>query len=103
MYKGKLRVVVPTGWTAPSKTANSAGLVQTTLGTLATSSQTITITALSLQPGASVTITYGNVANGAVGVKVGKSTGTFKFTTSEGSTSGAAFVSLAVSPTVKLT
>ena len=103
LYKGKLRIVVPTGWTAPSKSSTSAGFVQSTMGSVATSSQTITITALSVAPGATVTITYGNVANGAAGVKVGKSTGTFKFTTSEGSTSGAAFVALAVSPTVKLT
>jgi hypothetical protein len=103
LYKGKLRIVVPTGWTAPSKTLTSAGLVHASLGTLAISGQTITITALSLQPGASVTISYGNVANGATGVKVAKSAGTYTFATGEASTSGASFVALAVSPTVKLT
>jgi hypothetical protein len=36
-------------------------------------------------------------------VKVAKSAGTYTFATGEASTSGASFVALAVSPTVKLT
>jgi hypothetical protein len=102
LFKGKLRIVVPTGWTAPSKSATSPGLAQTSMGSVAVSGQSITITSLYLQPSATVTVTYGTIANGKTGVKVGGS-GTYTFATKEASSSGGTLVSLAASPKVKLT
>jgi hypothetical protein len=102
LFNGKLKITVPSGWTAPSKTATSAGLVTTSMGSVSVSGQAITISGIRLAPGAAFTITYGSVAGGKKGVTVPSSSGTYTFTTKEGSVSGATPVPLASSPTVKV-
>ena len=100
LYDGKLKITVPSGWTAPSKTSTSPGLVATSMGSISISGQTITISGLRLAPGAAFTVTYGSTAGGKKGVTVPSSTGAYTFTTKQGSASGANPVPLASSPTV---
>jgi hypothetical protein len=100
LYDGKLKITVPSGWTAPSKTTTSPGLVTTSMGSLSISGQTITISGLRLAPGAAFTVTYGSTAGGKKGVTVPSSTGAYTFTTKQGSASGANPVPLASSPSV---
>ena len=100
LYDGKLKITVPSGWTAPSQTTTSPGLVTTSIGSVSISGQTITISGLRLAPGASFTVTYGSIAGGKKGVTVPSSTGAYTFTTKQGSVSGANPVPLASSPTV---
>jgi hypothetical protein len=100
LYDGKLKITVPSGWTAPSKTTTSPGLVTTSMGSTSISGQTITVTGLRLAPGATFTVTYGSTAGGKKGVTVPSSTGAYTFTTKQGSASGATPVPLASSPTV---
>ena len=102
LFDGKLKITVPTGWTAPSKTTTSAGLVTTSMGSVSVSGQAITISGIRLAPGAAFTVTYGSIAGGKKGVTVASSSGTYTFTTKEGSVSGATPVPLASSPTVKV-
>ena len=100
LYDGKLKITVPSGWTAPSKTSTSPGLVATSMGSISISGQTITISGLRLAPGAAFTVTYGSTAGGKKGVTIPSSTGAYTFTTKQGSASGANPVPLASSPTV---
>jgi len=102
LFDGKLKITVPSGWTAPSKTTTSAGLVTTSTGSVSVSGQAITISGIRLAPGAVFTVTYGSIAGGKKGVTVASSSGTYTFTTKEGSVSGATPVPLASSPTVKV-
>jgi hypothetical protein len=96
LYDGKLKITVPSGWTAPSQ----PGLVTASIGSMSVSGQTITISGLRLAPGAAFTVTYGSIAGGMAGVTVPSSTGAYIFTTKQGSVSGANPVPLASSPTV---
>ena len=100
LYDGKLKITVPSGWTAPSKTSTSPGLVATSIGSISISGQTITISGLRLAPGAAFTVTYGSTAGGKKGVTIPSSTGAYTFTTKQGSASGATPVPLASSPIV---
>ena len=100
LYDGKLKITVPSGWTAPSKTSTSPGLVATSMGSISISGQTITISGLRLAPGAAFTVTYGSTAGGKKGVTIPSSTGAYTFTTKQGSASGATPVPLASSPIV---
>ena len=102
LYDGKLKITVPSRWTAPSTTTTSPGLVTTSMGSLSISSQTITISGLRLAPGASFTVIYGSIAGGQKGVTVPSSTGVYTFTTTQGSTSSANPVNLTNSPTVRV-
>ncbi len=102
LYDGKLKITVPSRWTAPSTTSTSPGLVTTSMGSLSISSQTITITGLRLAPGTSFTVIYGSIAGGQKGVTVPSSTGVYTFTTKQGSTSSANPVNLTNSPTVRV-
>jgi len=102
LFDGKLKITVPSGWTAPSKTTTSAGVVTTSMGSVSVSGQAITISGIRLAPGAAFTVTYGSIAGGKKGVTVPSSSGTYTFTTKEGSVSGATPVPLASSPTVKV-
>src|SRR5690348_3118653 len=51
LFDGKLKITVPTGWTAPSKTTTSAGLVTTSTGSVSVSGQAITISGIRLRLG----------------------------------------------------
>jgi hypothetical protein len=102
LYNGKLRITVPTGWTAPSTIATSAGLVTTSNGTIAASSQAINVTGIRLAPGATLTITYGSTVNGAAGATVSSKAGTYTFTTKETSSGTGTLTAISGSPTVVL-
>jgi hypothetical protein len=102
LYNGKLRIVIPAGWTAPSTSTTAAGLVATSNGTVTTSNQVVTIAGIRLAPGAILTITYGSTANGATGVKVSSKAGTYPFTTKETSRGTGLLTAIAASPAVTL-
>ena len=59
---GTLTLVVPAGWNAPSTTGANAGYTTASTGTLAVAGQTITVSALTLAGGSTMTITYGSTA-----------------------------------------
>jgi hypothetical protein len=97
---GKLRITVPRGWKAPSTSAGSASRVTTSTGSISVSSQVIIVSGLLLAPGATVTITYGNISGGKAGLTAPSKTGPYTFATKEASTSGATPVAILGSPTV---
>ncbi|HET7380568.1 MAG TPA: putative Ig domain-containing protein [Gaiellales bacterium] len=99
LENGKLRITVPTGWTAPSTIATSAGLVTTSNGAIAASSQTINIS-IRVAPGATLTITYGSHGERAAGATVSSKAGTYTFTTKECSSGNGTLTSISGSPTV---
>ena len=92
----KLTLAIPTGWTAPSTSSSNIGFATAsggtgcTLGTLAVSSQTITVPITTCGAGDSFTITYGANA-GATAGSVG--TATFTTSTQQGSSGLAAIAS----------
>ena len=51
LTSGEVDVVVPTGWSTPSTTSSAAGYTTSSTGTLAVSSSTIQVTALTLSSG----------------------------------------------------
>src|SRR5207302_10745756 len=72
---GGVTLVVPSGWTAPSTTSNNAGYTTASSGTVSASSQTITVSWLTLAGGNTCTITYGDTSGGGSGVTATASTG----------------------------
>jgi hypothetical protein len=103
LWDGKIRVTIPTGWTAPSTTNTAPGHVTATIGTLSISKQTITVSKLRLAPGATLTITYGDTSNGTTGVTVPAKTTRYTFATKEASTATGTLAAISTSPRVKLT
>src|SRR5712691_5648442 len=97
---GKVDLIVPAGWSAPSTTNTVNGYSTSSAGTLSVSGQTISVTALTLAGGASFTITYGDKNAGSNnGATAGSTTGSVSFSTKENSTGGAT-VALGASPSL---
>ena len=51
---GKVSLQVPSGWSAPSTTPTDPGYITSSLGSLAVSNRTVTVSSLTLGPNASV-------------------------------------------------
>ena len=92
MTSGAVTIDVPAGWTAPQLAAG-AGQVTTSTGTLSVASQTITVSALSLNAGQTVTISY------LAGIAT-TTTGAANWTSKQKSTAGGALTNIAAQPSV---
>jgi fibronectin-binding autotransporter adhesin len=103
MSGGSVTVAVPAGWTAPVITS-APGCVSATVGTVATSGQTITVSGLSLAAGSSTVITYGATSGGACtagdGATATATTGAASWQGQEKSTAGGSLVTLGASPSI---
>ena len=92
MTAGAVTIDVPAGWTAP-QLALGAGQVTSSAGTVSVAGQTVTVSALSLNAGATVTITYaGGIATTTVGAA--------NWTSKQKSTAGGTLTNIAVQPSV---
>jgi hypothetical protein len=63
VHDASLRIAVPPEWTAPV-TSDAPGCTSATVGTVTTSGQTITVTAVTLPPTGQLVLTYGAVSGG---------------------------------------
>lgn len=97
---GELTLTVPSGWSAPSTTAASAGAVTSSCGSAATSAQTITVHNLSLAGGGTCTLTYGATSGGGPGASAPSSAGTSSFAASEQSAASGQLAPLGAAPAV---
>lgn len=106
MAAGSLTITVPSGWTAPT-TSNAPGCTTASAGTVAVSGQVITVSALTLASGGTVTITYGAVSGGsctsADGATSPSSAGTSTFAAQQSATAGGTLTALAASPSITVT
>ncbi|HXY80089.1 MAG TPA: S53 family peptidase, partial [Gaiellaceae bacterium] len=102
LSSGGISVTVPAGWSAPSTTGSAAGYTTSTCGTVAVSSSTIQVTAVTLAGGHGCTITYGSKASSGPGAAAQPSLGTASFATVEKSTAGGTLTALAASPSVSV-
>ncbi len=100
MNGGTVTLVVPAGWSAPSTVASAAGYTTSSAGTVATAGQTITLSALTLAGGATVTITYGSKAGGGPGATATATTGTQTWQGQERSTAAGALTNLGASSSI---
>ncbi|MBA2460941.1 MAG: hypothetical protein H0V45_04110, partial [Actinobacteria bacterium] len=75
MRNGSVTLAMPTGWSAPSTTAGTAGYTTSTAGTVGVGGQTVTVSGLTLVAGSTLTITYGSTAGGGPGATASATTG----------------------------
>jgi alpha-tubulin suppressor-like RCC1 family protein len=66
--RGQLTIVVPPGWSAPSRTPGSAGYVTASAGTVGVAGRTISISDLTLGPRETLKIRYANAAGPSTNV-----------------------------------
>jgi titin len=99
---GEIALIMPSGWSAPSKTANAAGYVTSTCGTVAISGSTIKVTGMTLAGTKTCTITYGSKAGHGPGAVAPTAAGTDTFKTFEASTSPGTLTLLRTSPVVNV-
>ena len=90
---GSVTVLVPAGWTVPSRTPGQAGYASSGSGVLSVSGRLITVTGVALAAGQRLTITY------AAGITPGRP-GTFTFVASERPDDAVPLAALSLSPSV---
>ena len=100
MSAGGVKLTIPAGWTAPSVAANNAGYTTSSAGTVAVAGQVVTISAMTLTAGSTVTITYGSKAGGGAGATATAVTGAQTWQFQEHSTAGGVFTNLGASPSI---
>jgi hypothetical protein len=99
---GKVAVIVPSGWTAPSTTAGTAGYTTASAGTVSVSGQSVTVSGVTLPSGATLGVVYGS-GGGANRATSTASVGISTFAASEQSTTAGTLTNLASSPAVSVT
>lgn len=98
---GSVQVAIPDGWSAPTTTSGSQGYVTASTGSLSTAAGTdgtggtIDVSALTLGPGQTLTITYTNAT-------AGSTTGQATFTTSEAATAVGTLTALSAQPSLQV-
>jgi hypothetical protein len=75
MLDGTLALDVPVGWSAPSADPHAAGYVTSSLGSLSLVGRRIVISGVTLDPGATIAVIYGNRAGGGPGATAPAATG----------------------------
>ncbi len=100
MSGGSLRLIVPSGWSAPSSSSAAAGYTTSSAGSVATSGNTITVSGLTLVAGATLTLTYGSTGGGGPGATASATSGAQTWATMQSSSASGALTSLAASPAV---
>ena len=102
MSNGAVKLTVPAGWSAPSISAVAAGYTTSSAGTVAVAAQVVTISAVTLTAGSTVTITYGSKAGGGAGATATATTGAQIWQLQQRSTAGGVFANLGASPSVTI-
>src|SRR5207248_3458515 len=97
---GSVTLVVPSGWNAPSTTGSNAGYTTASTGTVSVSSQTITVSNVTLGGGSTMTVTYGSTASGGPGATATSSAAAQTWQAQEKSTSGGRLTNLGSSPSI---
>ena len=100
MSTGGVKLTIPAGWTAPSVASNNAGYTTSSAGTVAVAGQVVTISAMTLTAGSTVTISYGSKAGGGAGATGTAVTGAQTWQFQEHSTAGGVFTNLGASPSI---
>jgi hypothetical protein len=99
---GSLTLEVPNGWSTPSTTPTAAGFVTASSGTVSVASRIIKVSALNLNGGDTVTLTYGDKSQGGPGAAAIPSAGPQTWSAKEASTSGGTLTALASSPKIRV-
>ena len=94
------RLVVPSGWSAPSTAGMDPGYTTSSTGTVAVFGQTITVSGVTLTGGGTFTIVYGSTASSGPGATATSTTGAQTWQAQETSVSGGSLTNLAASPSI---
>ena len=100
LANGSVTLAVPSGWSAPSTTGSAAGYTTASAGTVGVSSQTITISGITLSGGSTFTITYGSTAGGGGGATAPSTAAAQTWQAQEKSSSGGTLTNLGSSPAI---
>src|SRR5207244_12451267 len=95
LKNGAVEVTVPANWSAPSTTSTDHGYTTSSTGTVSVYGQTITVSGVTLDGGATLTVTYANAD-----APTAAQSGTGTWTTREKSTAGGSLTAIGASPTV---
>jgi Pro-kumamolisin, activation domain/ell wall binding domain 2 (CWB2) len=101
LTNGKLSLLVPAGWSAPSVTAGTAGFTTASAGTVTVAGNTINVSGVATTANSTVTITYGNTVGG-LAASTPTTQGVSSFATKEASTASGTLTSLSASPQVSV-
>jgi hypothetical protein len=103
MSNGALKLTVPAAaWSAPSLVANNVGYTTSSAGTVTIAARVVTVSALTLTAGSTVTITYGSTAGGGPGALATATTGAQTWQVQQRSSTGGVFTNLAASPSITM-
>ncbi|HUP31987.1 MAG TPA: hypothetical protein VM184_03065, partial [Gaiellaceae bacterium] len=97
---GAVAFDVPASWSAPSLTTNAAGYATSSTGSVGVSGQRVTVTGVTLNPAATMTITYGSTVSGGPGATASAATGSVAWSALARGTSGGTLAALAASPSI---
>jgi hypothetical protein len=97
---GTVKLVVPSGWSAPSVNPANGGYTTASTGTVSISSRTISITNVTLVGGGQLTIVFGSRTGGGAGAKAPAAVGQQAWNGSEQSIGAGAAVALVSSPRI---
>ena len=97
---GAVAVDVPAGWSPPSTTGSAAGYTTSSTGTVGVSGQQLTVTGVTLNAGATLTITYGSKASGGPGATASSATGAVSFGALARGTAAGTLTALGASPSI---
>lgn len=100
---GGVHLTVPSGWSAPSTTGTAPGYTTASTGEVSIDGQTIVVLGVTLNAGATFTITYGSTSAKGPGATATSSVGAATWTAMEKSTSGGTETNLAKSPVITVT
>jgi len=99
---GQLTITVPAGWSAPSASAGTAGYTTSSAGVVAINSSTIQVSGVTVAPGGSVAITYGDTSGGGPGALSSASAQTVTFAAAEKGNNTGVLTALASSPQIQV-
>ena len=100
MANGAVAVDAPAGWSAPSTTGSAAGYTTASMGTVGVSGQRLTVTGVTLNAGATMTITYGSTASGGPGATASAATGAVSWAALARGTAAGTLTALGASPSI---
>ena len=100
MANGAIAVDAPVGWSAPSTTGSAAGYTTASTGTVGVSGQRLTVTGVTLNAGATMTITYGSTASGGPGATASAATGAVSWAALARGTAAGTLAALGASPSI---
>ncbi len=100
---GTVTLVVPAGWSVPSKFGTAAEYTTASAGTVSVVDRTIHVSNLTLAGGQKLTLTYGSRAANGRGATAPSTASTQTWVTSERSSASGVLTRLASSPVISIT